>query len=464
MVVDVDMRAAEMIGFASKVVTPDGVLIWHLMVDGRVAAPEDVAALIGILAIDEAHQLFPPTFFPHRPPVIMLFLGGALRHNDGRVVPPWALRELDQVSSVLLSQHSEFVGNILKTLKGEPAAGFGPVPPGFIYSDDENVARITFDVPRIPVDTTTFPGIRDGKSWYGLIEADYKRNRYMARLSATELGQRAADIMANLSGLNDDAPERPYWFAQFTEVVTEATIRYGSDMTRFNETIQSAEWPTGARPSAVHLPELATTQPLGDPFLVKYGKAQFLEPMLKEGRVRISPASFYAEPSLNAAIRDDELEITLFVGPMGHTGFGSIPGRMAAAAPPSLRRHVRKRIDTNYYVYCTSNTLLPRLMVDFGADSCIVIRVPEEFNKRLSQALRQCLPGWRMVNGLVEYYDPLHVNDLQVDVLTWKNFRYAYQREVRSAWLPPEPVTQLKPLDIILGPLEDICELVKPSK
>jgi hypothetical protein len=232
-------------------------------------------------------------------------------------------------------------------------------------------------------------------------------------------------------------------------------------MTRLNETIGKAEWPAGARGTGVRPAEIVLATNVKSPFLVKYGKAQFLEPMLKQGRVRISPASYYAEPSLNAAIRDDELEVTLFVGPLGRVGFGKIPGKLAAAASPTLREQIRKRIGTNYYVYCTSNALLPRLMVDFEADCCVVIHDPDEFNKRISQAVSQYLPNWHMINGLVEYYDPLHANELQVDVLTWKNFRYAYQREVRSAWLPPEPVDRLEPLDLILGPLDDISEIVR---
>ena len=50
----------------------------------------------------------------------------------------------------------------------------------------------------------------------------------------------------------------------------------------------------------------------------------------------------------------------------------------------------------------------------------------------------------------------------EVDVLTWKHFRYAYQKEMRLAWLPPKPVWELAPLYITMGNLEDVAELIRP--
>ena len=44
-----------------------------------------------------------------------------------------------------------------------------------------------------------------------------------------------------------------------------------------------------------------------EPFLVKYGERRFLEPMLREGKIRISPAGFYNDTGHNAAMRDDEI-------------------------------------------------------------------------------------------------------------------------------------------------------------
>jgi hypothetical protein len=45
-----------------------------------------------------------------------------------------------------------------------------------------------------------------------------------------------------------------------------------------------------------------------------------------------------------------------------------------------------------------------------------------------------------------------------------KDFRYWYQKEVRAAWLPPDPRTPPAALDhlfIELGCLKDYCELIE---
>jgi hypothetical protein len=98
--------------------------------------------------------------------------------------------------------------------------------------------------------------------------------------------------------------------------------------------------------------------------------------------------------------------------------------------------------------------------VDFDADSCLIIHDPAAFAKRLHSSMQICVPGYRFVQREVDYYDPLNVSELQVDVLTWKNFRYAYQCEMRLAWVPPTPVQQLPEIDLVLGNLGDIAELI----
>jgi hypothetical protein len=74
--------------------------------------------------------------------------------------------------------------------------------------------------------------------------------------------------------------------------------------------------------------------------------------------------------------------------------------------------------------------------------------------------VRQQLPGWHATVNAVEYYDPLLVTPGEVDVLTCKHFRYAYQKEVRVAWLPPGPIQTLEPIFVELGSLSDIAEVL----
>ncbi len=91
-----------------------------------------------------------------------------------------------------------------------------------------------------------------------------------------------------------------------------------------------------------------------------------------------------------------------------------------------------------------------------------MIHDPQEFGRRLADAVGRHHPGWRFSCGDVEYFDPLQVSVHEVEPLTWKHFRYAYQREYRLAWVPSSPRHDLTALDISVGSLTDIAEIAQP--
>ena len=49
------------------------------------------------------------------------------------------------------------------------------------------------------------------------------------------------------------------------------------------------------------------------PFVVKYGRRQFLEPMLREGAIRICPASYYNNHKFLDSVKDDETSRTFYI-------------------------------------------------------------------------------------------------------------------------------------------------------
>lgn len=198
----------------------------------------------------------------------------------------------------------------------------------------------------------------------------------------------------------------------------------------------------------------------GEGSLVKYGEPQFLRDVASEGRIRVSFASSYKDPSLNRAIRDDELVAVIDFDPLplGRQSQGPAPLHQPSTA--SLER-VRKQFNTNHYVYCLSRRWATRPLWDFDADAALVIRVAAQFITRLHDAVGAHCPGWAVRFADVENYNPLQVNPNEVDLVTWKHFWFAYQREVRVTWVPPNARRQLAPLDVTVGPLDDIAELVE---
>ncbi len=432
--------------------------IWTLMVDGRRATHANIARILSLLTINSHYQILWPSFMPKCAAWAIMLDGGLLRHGAGRTFAPWALREVDRLAILLLSEHHAYTDGILQTLRGSPPEDFVQLPTGFVYSDPEGVSRMAPAVPTLPVDLGESPIVGHRQSWYSAIEIDYQRDRYLGHLTSEALAQRLADVVGNVIGLGENAPERPYWFACFTEVAAEFRLRHDLRHGWDGRLADGAEWRGSLRPKNQRLPELIPSIPLQQPYLVKYGRRRFLESMLREGKIRIAPASYYADASLNPAIRDDELSAELDVNAFGLQGWGGLRGPAVAHWP--LRARVRKRLGTNYYVYCTSTVLASQLLLDFRADACVIVHDPEAFSTRVHSAVMRQLPAWRLLRGPVEYYDPLQVNEAAVDVLSWKHFRYAYQKEFRLAWLPPSPATHLAPLDLAVGGLEDICELV----
>ncbi len=206
-----------------------------------------------------------------------------------------------------------------------------------------------------------------------------------------------------------------------------------------------------------------------DKILVKYGSAEFLRPALKQGIVRISPASYYNDPSLNAARRDAELDRVLIDAASDLTSTIRLRPEELREEPALYTRLIQST--TDYYIFCLAGGWQPRLFNDFNADACLVITDPTRFARALGEAVRNRLPDWHFTCEFVRYIDPiqeLRFMNRGVEVrfapFLCKDFRFSYQKEIRAAWLPPNPEgprMELEHLFITLGNLEDYCEMIE---
>jgi len=82
------------------------------------------------------------------------------------------------------------------------------------------------------------------------------------------------------------------------------------------------------------------------------------------------------------------------------------------------------------------------LFNDFDdVDACLVIKDVEHFAYRIENAASTQLPGWFFHHNPVEYFDPYEMGlDKHIDAGMYKDFRFAYQREYRFIWAPPDGV------------------------
>ena len=249
----------------------------------------------------------------------------------------------------------------------------------------------------------------------------------------------------------------------WTHVLEEFVIRHGPYPAGFSTGfMKDIKIPDPRSPLAPKAAKAVKTMsfPQGD-YLFKYGKLKYLKQILNEKRIRISPASSYEDPSLNPAIRDEELELSIYP-PLSKLRMKAYDGKTGESKgnihPENFVYTSRSK--TNYYVYCLSLSFAPRLFLDFVADACLVIRKPSEFQEMILSIFESKMQDWSGGADRVVYIDPLNCQMKNIDVFSSKHFRYTYQREYRFIWLPPSPEQKLDHLWIEVPDIKDYCDLL----
>lgn len=294
---------------------------------------------------------------------------------------------------------------------------------------------------------------------------DYLLSPYLCHLYSSELEQRANDIInlisvldssGRLSVLTEKHMDIEMW-VKWTHVLTEMERRYGPFPNGFtNGFVATAkivkptfpDEPVGKRAMdgvGTHLD-----------CLLKFSKKKYVQEMYGLGNFRLAPASFYNDPSLNAAIRDDEL---VFKGSASTKLKSAVKAGRVASGYGRVEYSVKAR--TNYYVCCFASSYKNREFADFEADACLVIKKPRLFIDRLIKAGCDLLPGFEGFASNVKYLDPLLCDPTKIDVNFAKHFKYSYQNEYRAIWAPKEAASELPVKFLTIGALDDIAEIVE---
>lgn len=299
----------------------------------------------------------------------------------------------------------------------------------------------------------------------------YRLNRYLEYLSEHEICERYGEIQNNLFTFTEDRKlgilpmdaVGDYLSSIETHILEECVLRkyvypHPFDHCMNNWQIPDLDWPGIEKAVAAY--KLRTFVP-GE-FLIKYGKLKYLLPAYEEGKILINPASIYSDDSLNRAIRDDELELSIYYHPsrMTNAMLDEYKDDLKSFVPPTGNIQYKLTAPTNYYVYCMAAEFNYRLFPDFEANSCLIINKPRVFIGRLVAAMRDKLPDWRTFGTGVRYVDPLNTTKEELDIFFCKHFKFGYQKEYRMIWLPPKPKMKLNPIEVELGSLKDCCELV----
>ena len=286
-------------------------------------------------------------------------------------------------------------------------------------------------------------------------EFQYETYRYLGGVEDETLVRRYSDILRNVKRLisreRDVIPIKSvlsswYWLRKEHQTRLEFYIR-GVPLPEEpptelpeNTSFGSPVWPK--HPNACDV-------------IFRFGKKQFIEPMLSHGEIRVCPASLYKDGIAEESRIDDELTKIAMLP----KAYCKITTKNGEEIPP--RSDISRSVSSeNYYVLCSSCGYHRELFSDFKADCCIIITNLLEFEKRIEAATEIQLPGWYFVALPVEYFDPYELGIKGfLDPVLSKDFAFAYQMEFRFFWvsLKGEAANNFK--YIKLGSLDDLAQL-----
>ena len=249
-----------------------------------------------------------------------------------------------------------------------------------------------------------------------------------------------------------------YWMEKWTHLLEEYVIRYGPYPNGFirgslkNAPIVNPTYPEIPKSKSA----IDSIGGIQNGSLYKFGKSEHLTKMFYNGVIRITPASYYSDPSLNKAIQDDELSFTIS---KRATDF-VIKDKLGNKIPTFGDVKFQLTSPTNYFVHCFSSNYTFREYDDFEADTCIVINKPRKLFQKMMKAVKKVKPQFQGFSSPVKYLDPLTCSPDNIDIFFAKHFNYSYQNEVRTIWLPDEPVNELEPFFINVGEMKQYAKII----
>jgi hypothetical protein len=299
----------------------------------------------------------------------------------------------------------------------------------------------------------------------------YRENRYCRHLTQKELNQRINDLVVKMLRLTTDAkiglpplePDGMKAMEVWTHALEEMVIRHGPYPNGFTkEVVRATPYPDllselGMKATSV----LASTALQSDDLFVKFGKTDHMRSLFERGALRVQCASYYSRPNHNNAVKDDELSLPLSLAISRDDIINIVVNPKDVPSGP-----IEQRIDatylsnTDYWLYCVSSAIEPRLFVDFEADSCVIIKDKDRFQRLITLQSAAFFPSTAHCHGKVSYVDPLRPTTADINIPMSKHFRYEYQHEYRFVWKPLKPVSNLPYIDLELGSLESFSELV----
>jgi len=291
----------------------------------------------------------------------------------------------------------------------------------------------------------------------------YRSYRYLEHISELDVINRKEDILGNLLIFEEDGSPAFDQTIQMKGLI-ERLIHVDEEMIQRGKPMDSNLLKDGSRYLDKYQYIQRAIRVWGDrklmmgEYLVKYGKSKHLSQVMDVGKIRVNPASYYDDPSLNQAIQDKELEQKIYF-PKGTKLKRQMDSGNYEEIKGILNISYTDKSPTDFYVYCLTKSYQHRLFDDFNYDACVLICDVNEFFRRFLDSLKKTYSDWFLASGEVQYYDPFFLSS-PLNIPFSKHFRFWYQGEFRIVFKPKSPIEKLEPIDFYIGRLDDCCELI----
>ena len=111
---------------------------------------------------------------------------------------------------------------------------------------------------------------------------------------------------------------------------------------------------------------------------IKFGKAKHMRSLVERGALRVQSASYYVMPDHTGAVRDDELSLPMSLSLTREDVIKVVLNPQDVPDHPiDQRLDITYKAGTDYWLYCVTTSVEPRLFVDFNADACVIIKDTE---------------------------------------------------------------------------------------
>lgn len=431
------------------------------------------ARIAALMTIHRQYPILHPTVHPrHEAPPSAYFQSNGIIQTQQVVLPSRLVREVDRVAGVLRQDHVEYIAAAASSLRGQRSTVFRPLPSDCGFVDPNNEYSWAPPPPESEVNAAEITPFDDPEVFFHLVNRDYQKERYLQQLSDDEVVERAHDAVVSSHNFQDpgkiliDLSDRSVILAlaRMGEAMEEFRLRHGSSDPLIEKL--SVSWRVDSRNPLIAPVVSFVSQWTDSPTdgLAKYGRREHLREALEHGRIRLSPAAYYSDPTLNRARQASELALTVEIDPE-RTKFEILNEERTEVLGTfkPLQATITRSAGSNFLVFCTSRRISARLFLDFDSDACLIIRDRGEFIRRLTIACGRTLPGWSLRQRDIVYYDSYSPKARHASIPFWKPLRYDYQSEHRIVLVPPVPQYDLDHVIVELGPLHDIATLFVPD-